>query len=112
MKYRIVITEEKDDDLTHYANYPEDGTLVKETTIESWLDLRMLLVDYEGLFYQLFKGDERIGAGVFDPDAPFEEIIMAGIECPHDCLKCFYPSKANESNFWRQNEFYPKGCTY
>lgn len=93
MEYRIVITIDGDDNgLEYYSNFPEDGDFVAELKIHNLSEFYQAIKEYEGYFYQLYKGDdkERIGWGTFDPDSPIEEIVSAGVECCNNCDECFW----------------------
>lgn len=81
MKYLMIITAEDERymrgevQLDFFSSHPWEGLfvdVVKGNTFEE------LYGDgnYEGLFYQLYETDtgHRIGCGIFDPDAPKEEI--------------------------------------
>ena len=94
MEYRLVITQEWEDydDLSFYAENPEEGIVVADLIIKGVSDLEKANEEYEGLFYQIFKKgeDERFDSGVFAWNPVCDGIVCEGIECNGNCNECFY----------------------
>ena len=123
-KYKMIFTWEKEvpvdefgepiayTPLQYYSDCPEDGEYEGEAEFSTLTEYEDIVKEWEGHLYQLFKGDERIGYGIFDPDSPVEEIVLAGLDCCGDCAECFwkraYDNRYGGGDFW--NKYKPTNC--
>lgn len=100
-KYKIIITEEKDDDLSWYAAHPEKGAYI-DTIYFNWYDEWNIISElYEGLFCQVFRLDtgECIDSGTFDPSWTIDIFREIEPKCEHVCKFCWYRINNGSLNF-------------
>ena len=90
-EYKIIITDDADE-FYHLDLYdhPENGEYVASFTITTVSEFKSAIAKYEGYYYLMFDGKEKIGSGVFESCSPIEEIVSNGIECCGNCNECFW----------------------
>lgn len=108
--YKLIFTWEKDNDLGHYVDCPEEGTYEGEAEFSTLTEFDEIIKEWEGHLYQLFKDGRKIGSGVFDPDSPIEEIVLDGVVCCGNCDNCFWKFAYDNwsKDFW--SKYKPANC--